>query len=98
MIVAFKHEDMSPRHLGKFYDNLASFARTEFDIKISEEGVVTIDGEVADISYRIGKEGDDTTKYYNTGEALHHYYTSRQFKSHAKRHFWTVYQIKEKIV
>ena len=98
MIVAFKHEDMGGRHLGQFYDSLRSFAFAEFKIEISEEGIVTIDGERADISYRIGKEGDDTTKYYSTHEAYQHFPTSSQFKNYAKRHFWTVYQIKEKIV
>ena len=95
MVIAFKHEDMSSRHLCKFYRNLESFAMTEFDIKITDEGHILINGDRNSITYILG-DGTDNT--YTKEEAIHYYCTSKQFKAYAKSRFWTVYLIKEKIL
>lgn len=95
MIVAFKHEDMSSRHVGKFYHDLESFARAEFDIKITDEGHILINGDRNSITYILG-DGTDNT--YTKEEAIHYYCESKQFKAYAKSRFWTAYLIKEKLI
>ena len=95
MIVAFKHEDMSSTHLGKFYETLSQFGRDNFDIRISDEGIIEIDDKIASVSYKIG---DGIGNSYTKDQAINHYCNSSGFKSFAKSRFWTVYQIKEKII
>ena len=94
MIVAFKHEHMSKVHQGEFFENLISFALQKFKIEVTEQGNVGIDGHLQRMSYNIGTGSTQ----YSIEEAKQNFINSSYFKSYAKAHFWTVYQIKEKII
>lgn len=93
MIVAFKHEAMGGSLLGDFYEDIKDFARNNFEIKVSNEGYVTINGRRAEISYSIGENQKD----YTPEEAMSHFISTNEFKEHAKANFWTVYKT-EKII
>ena len=95
MIVAFKHVDMSERHLGEFYDSMQGFATSKFNIEVSDEGYILINGDRNFISYKLG---DGTGGTYTKEEALKDYCRSRQFKEYAKSRFYTVYSIKDKLI
>jgi hypothetical protein len=94
MIVAFKHEDMSDTHQGKFYENLQHFAGANFAIEVTKDGNVGIDGHLQRISYKIGTDKND----YSLEEARYNFIKSSAFKTYARAHFWTVYEIKQKLI
>lgn len=94
MIVTFYLEDMSSKVIGQFFVNIHDFARTKFVIKVSDEGILTIDGSKHTISYKIG---DDPKTSYTKGEAIKNYVNSAEFRKFVKSRFWTVYKT-EKII
>ena len=94
MILASKHLDMGPSFQARFYDNMGSFAATNFNIEVSDEGYITIDGDPTSISYKIGSDKKSYTKH----EAYLDFVRSKGFREHAKSRFWSVYQVKEQIL
>lgn len=89
MIIAFYLEDMSSKLLGEFFENMHDFALSKFDIKISDKGIITIDGVKNTISYNLDS--------YTKEEAIDGYIGSIQFKLFVKSRFWALYKA-EKIV
>lgn len=94
MVVALKHKNMSNEHTCKFYENLVEFGKVEFDIEVTGHGQIIIDGVLDTVSYVIGTE----KKQYTKEEAFNDYCHSSRFKDFAKSRFWTVYEIKQKII
>ena len=95
MILAFKHEDMSDKHVGKIYDNWLNFVYSEFTVSITENRQIKIDEHISPMSYVIGEGGRDT---YTPEEAIKDYISKPSFAAHLKSRFWSAYSIKEKLI
>jgi hypothetical protein len=90
MILAIYLENMAVDSVtGKFYDNLGAFALDRFDIKISDDGVITTDGNVSTISYRL-----DVKNFTKEG-AIKDYINSATFRDYAKTRFWSFYKVEK---
>lgn len=90
MIVAFYLADMSQKKQGEFFESVLHFASKTFDIKISDDGILTIDGNEDSVSYSIGEKPNE----YTPQEAYQDYIKTTRFMSYVKSKFYTLYTIK----
>jgi len=87
---------MSNVHQGEFYNSLLDFLQKVFVIKITEQGVVSIDSDIAPTSYSLKKNRSDFMKF-SKEEALTHFSQSAFSLEYVRSRSYTVYETKKLI-
>lgn len=96
MIVVFRHAESSRTVQGVFFNSIRDFVFSSFEINLDETtGQINIGDYVSGISYVIKK---DDNKGYTRQEALDDFANSLQLKRYLKSRFYTIYELKEKLV